>query len=57
MYRRVFKQKGPVCLLRMTDEKAQDLQGVIQDSSVTHFWQMLLLREEAGDCSFGVHFC
>lgn len=44
MCRMVVKQKGPVCLLRMTDEKAQDLQGVIQNSSIACFWQMLILR-------------
>lgn len=44
MYRMVFKQKGPVCLRRMTGEKAQDLQGVTQNSSITCFWQMLILR-------------
>lgn len=44
MYRMIFKQKDPVYLLRMTDEKAQDLQGVIQNSSITCFWQMLILR-------------
>jgi len=45
MYRMVFKQKGPVCLLRITDKRTQDLQGVIQNSAITCFWQMLISRE------------
>lgn len=37
MYRMVLKQEGPVCVLRVTDKKAQDIQGGTQSSAVTFF--------------------
>lgn len=38
MYRMVLKQQGPVCLLRVTDKKAQDLKGGTQSSAIICFW-------------------